>query len=183
MEDPATVGDVMNRTYVAVSEGDSVAGTADVMRREGVEGALVVRGRDPVGILRATDIVDLVAAGEDPDATTVGDVMVGPPPSIAPHRPFEDAVNAFVGSDTRWVVVVETDEVVGMLSPRDLVTASALLSGTDAAREEPGPAASELRSPDEAGDVIQSVCEVCGSLSRSLMDVNGQLVCADCRDI
>jgi formylmethanofuran dehydrogenase subunit E len=38
----------------------------------------------------------------------------------------------------------------------------------------------ESRDPEYSD---QSICEVCGTLARELANVNGQLVCQDCREM
>lgn len=184
-----SVGDVMRREYVGVSEGDSVAGATELMQEEGVDCALVVRGSDPVGILTASDVVALVARGEDPAAADVGAAMRQPVITVDPDDDLSEAVGAIADRDVRWLAVVSEGELVGTVTEHDIVTAPMALSpvGDPETPETPDPPEREreqaqreagLRSPTYT---TQGVCEVCGALSRSLDSHNGQLVCEECR--
>ncbi|MFB6173304.1 MAG: cyclic nucleotide-binding/CBS domain-containing protein [Halobacteriales archaeon] len=182
VDEPATVGDVMDRGFVGVSEGDPVAGAAALMQGAGVNAAVVLRGEEPVGLLRAGDLVGIVADAADPEAATTAEVMTGDVLTIAPDRPLEAALDRIAtADDTRRLVVVEDGEVIGTLSEHDLVTATALRREHMAAPASTmRTAAAPLQDPEYAD---QGVCEVCGSLSTDLESRNGQLVCPDCRGL
>jgi predicted transcriptional regulator len=175
----------MRRTYVGVSEGDSVAGAARLMREEGVDGAVVVRGPDPIGMLTASDVMGVVADGEDPETTAVDAAMRRPAVTVAPEDGLEEVIGAMADHDVRWLAVVSEGTLVGTVTEHDIVTVpSSFSTGAtestgrdDPIRERTG------RDVGAESDTYttQGVCEVCGSLSRSLDPHNGQLVCEDCR--
>ena len=180
MNETVAVRDVMDRTYVGVSEGDPVAGVASLMDEEGVDHAVVLRGNKPAGVLRASDIVALVAAGEEPEDATVEDVMTDPPVSIDGDARLADAVDVIAGDGARRVIVTEGDAVAGVLTDHDVVTARAIRPSEDDPDEIP---TAEHATPGSEVYGSQGVCEVCGALTRTLTDDNGQLVCADCLDM
>lgn len=181
MNDPVTARDVMNRSYVGVNEGDSVAGAARLMREEGVDGAVVLRGSDPVGIFSAADIVAIVAEGADPDETTVGDVMTDRLLSVDVDQRLDDAVSSLADNDLRHVLVLDNGDIAGMLSEHDIVTAQTMLpTGMNETETVPPEVEAEL-DPDEITN--QGVCEICGTLSQDLTEVNGQMVCGACREV
>jgi len=178
--------DVMRRACVGVSEGDSVSGAARLMREEGADGAVVVRGPDPVGMLTASDVMDIVADGADPETTSVDIAMRQPAVTVAPDDSLEEVIGVIAEHDARLLAVVSEGSLVGTVTEHDIVTVSSSLmpagatesTGRDApVREQTG------RDAGTPGDTYttQGVCEVCGSLSRSLDPHNGQLVCEDCR--
>ena len=181
MDDPVTARDVMNRSYVGVNEADSVAGAAVLMRDEGVDAAVVLRGNQPVGMLSANDIVDLVAGGDDPAEATVDDAMNDRVIAIEGERPLADAVTTLTDSDTRSALVMENGDIAGLLSEHDIVTAQSMLpTGSNESTTIPAEPGAELEAESLAG---QGVCEICGSLARDLADVNGQVVCPACRTV
>ncbi len=181
MNDPVTARDVMNRSYVGVNEGDSVAGAARLMRDEGVDGAVVLRGSDPVGIFSATDVVDLVAEGADPGDTTVGDVMMNRVLSVELDQRLSEVASSLADNDIRHVLVMDNDDIAGVLSEHDIVTAQTMKPiGANETEPVPPEVEAEL-DPDEVTN--QGVCEICGSLSQDLTEVNGQMVCAACREV
>jgi hypothetical protein len=108
--------------------------------------------------------------------------------------------------DIRRLVVTNGDELVGVLSERDVISASASLSTVptfpDESAREPGDpigGSGEALGSDSFGSEAigtaaeseenhseysnRSICEACGTLSRELTNVNGQLLCTDCRDV
>jgi len=197
MDEDVTVRDMMSREFVGVSESDAVADVADVLREDEATLAAVVRGSRPVGVVTAHDL--LAHVSDDAAAVTVGDVMREPEPTTAPHRSFLDALDLMSTEGTRRLLVTDDEELVGVLTADDAVTAatSLLQNGTGMERERQRVGAdvgaeaaaagsvSNDRAPGNAnaGYSSQSVCESCGSLTRDLQNFNGQLICADCRDV
>ncbi|WP_227374055.1 CBS domain-containing protein [Haladaptatus halobius] len=186
MDAEVTIRDMMTREYVGVSESDSVLGAVQLMRAEGVGSVVVLRGSDPVGIMTESDVLDLVAEEGDPADTTVSEVMTSPIVSMNADRSLADAAGTMARQDIRRVIVTRDGELVGILTERDVISASASPSSIVSTRERE-PDETELRGTVEVngGDAEyagQSICEVCGTLTRDLTNVNGQLVCADCRE-
>ena len=74
------VGEICNRDVVITGKSVSVVDAAQLMRTHHVGDLVVVEDKDgcrhPVGIVTDRDIVvEVVAAGVNPDAFTVGDIM------------------------------------------------------------------------------------------------------------
>lgn len=182
MNEPVTARDVMNRSYLGVSEADSVAGAAELMRDEAVDGAVVLRGSDPVGVVSAADIVGVVADGRDPAEVEVAEVMTDHLISIKVDQRFKEAITALADSDVRHILVMDNGDIAGVLSEHDVVTAHSMMSigPGDGGTTVPPEVEAEL-NPE--GIATQGVCEICGSLSQDLVDVNGQIVCQACREI
>lgn len=182
MDEPVTVRDVMNRSYVGVSEADTVAGAAQLMREEGVHSAIVLRGSEPVGLLDEDLLIELVAESRDPTELTAGEVMRGPTVAVDADRRLDDAIGALATDSVRHLLVESDGALVGTLSDHDIVTAHSVLER----RTEPAePMVAAPNSDEEVAverDVYssQGVCENCGALTRELTSHNGQLVCADC---
>lgn len=207
MDSDATVRDVITREYVGVSESDTVQATVELMRSEQASSVLVLRGEDPVGILTEYDVLELVADGIDPASTPVSEVMSAPVQSVTTDAPLTDAAGTMSGEGIRNLLVEEpgSGEIAGVLTDRDIIAAVASLQRT-ARRERQdefpngparggndvgegmtgdtsGPVATNEAVAEDATYVTQGVCEVCGTLSETLYDTNGQLVCPDCREI
>jgi CBS domain-containing protein len=205
MEGEVTVRDVMTRDYVGVSESDSVLGAVRLMDQDGVGCVVVLRGSEPVGIMTESDVLSLIADERDPAETDVSAVMSEPVVSVNADRGLSDAAATMSREDIRRLIVTNDDELLGVLSERDVISASASLSGVSHLREESmGEAGNEpLGSNPLGGEPIgsetvgsateededryeysdRSICETCGTLSRELTNVNGQLICTDCREV
>ncbi|WP_458205136.1 CBS domain-containing protein [Haladaptatus sp. NG-SE-30] len=186
MDAEVTVRDMMTREYVGVSESDTVLGAVQLMRSEGVGSVVVLRGSDPVGIMTESDVLDLVAAEGDPSDTPVSEVMTSPVVSMNADRSLADAAGTMARQDIRRIVITRDGELAGMLTERDVISASASPSSIVPSRErELDETELEGTLETNGGDAEysgQSICEVCGTLTRSLENVNGQLVCVDCRE-
>lgn len=186
MQRPVSVRDVMTRSYVGVSESDPVAGAAELMRNDGVESAVVLRGSDAVGMLHAADLIDLVADTTDPASTPVSAIMTETIVTVTADSDLETAMRAIAEHNAGHLLVTENDDIIGVLTEQDIVTAHAIRPA-GLATDEPGTGPSNeamdaTRSTDDEF-ATQSVCEVCGSLAEALTDRNGQLVCTDCAEI
>ena len=86
-----------------------------------------------IGILTERDILDSVGAGQDPDTERVADHRTTDVVFASPDWTLEHAASAMVRGNFRHLVVIEDNEVVGLLSMRDIVRCWA---GTAAAGRE-----------------------------------------------
>jgi len=86
-------------------------------------GAAVVTDRESagIGILTERDILDSIAAGQDPDAELVGKHRTENLVYASPDWTLEDAAAAMMRGGFRHLVVIEGQEVAGLLSMRDIV--------------------------------------------------------------
>ncbi|MEV5515895.1 CBS domain-containing protein [Streptomyces flaveolus] len=117
------VRDVMSPATVAVEPMTTVTRAARLMREENVGDVLVTYDCDLFGLLTDRDIVlRSVAAGRDPDDTTVGSVCTPPPVvTLAPEDSTEHAVDLMRRHAVRRLPVVEHGGVpVGVVSLGDL---------------------------------------------------------------
>lgn len=188
MDDELTIRDVMGREYVGVSESDTVLGAVQLMREERTGSVVVLRGSDPVGIVTEWDVLELVADGAEPEETTVGDVMSTPVVSMPATRRLGDAAETMARHNIRRMVVEDDGEITGILTERDIIAASASLSGVPVASsavETPEGSHGSLSVQDSpsAEYSTQSICESCGSLAQSLAEVDGQLLCPNCQTL
>ncbi|RQG90320.1 CBS domain-containing protein [Natrarchaeobius halalkaliphilus] len=206
MESELSVRDVLTTEYVGVSESDTVLAAVQLMREERASCVLVVRGSEPVGIMTEWDVLGIMADEDDPTETTVGDAMTAPVISLGPDRSLADAATMMGRENIRNVVVEAGDEVFGLVTQRDVITAagsfqatmtptrSSASTGSVSTANEVDTEESVTRSVSEAADEralpnggdefsTQGVCEACGSLSDALWDANGRLVCSDCRSV
>ena len=105
-----------------------------------------------IGILTERDLLDSIAAGEDPDAELVAQHRTEHLVYASPDWTLEAAAAAMVRGGFRHLVVVEGNDVAGLLSMRDIVRcwtpadAGAQPAATQPAATEPAatePAATE----------------------------------------
>ena len=119
------VKDFMHRYLEVVPRETTVAFAAERMGVRRIGCVLVESGdphRGPIGIVTETDLVRKVLAnGADPTVTMVEQVMNSPIVTISGERAMLDASHAMENNHIRHLCVVEGEEIVGLISVRDLV--------------------------------------------------------------
>ncbi|WP_247000211.1 CBS domain-containing protein [Halosolutus gelatinilyticus] len=195
-----SVREVLTTEFVGASESDSVLGAVRLMREEQTSSVVVLRGSEPIGVMTEWDVLGLVADEGDPAETPVAEVMTSPVVSVSPDRSLADVATTMARENVRNIVVEDEDELLGVVTQRDVITAAGSLQATPSPAqgidrsiedERPvegtnaRPAVEEPQLLPNGGDEYstQGVCEACGSLADSLWDANGQLVCSDCRSV
>jgi len=125
---PVTIEEFMERDLEMVSETTSALEAADRMTNKRI-GCLVVQGEGPdsdqqpiVGLVSETDLVRKVMADDHANSTTpLAQIMSSPLHTIASHRSMLDASHVMEQHRVRHLCVAEGEEIVGLISIRDLV--------------------------------------------------------------
>ena len=165
-----------------------------MLLREGADTAVVLRGSEPVGVLTPEDVMALVVEGPAPNAATVGDGMTAHVPTIDPDLGLREAADTMSAQDVRRLVVTRDPSVApeGIITAHDVfaIRASDVERSPEAGAEPeqvaagPGSAlATGVQGEGRADFDDQGICEACGTLTGDLASFNGQLLCADCRDM
>jgi CBS domain-containing protein len=110
----------MSRDLLSVEPGLALSEVAKRMVAKDVGAVLVTEGKRLVGILTERDVLRAVARGVD-QSTTVADWMTPDPETLDPDESTEHAAVLMIHGGFRHLPVTEGDEVVGMLSIRDLM--------------------------------------------------------------
>ncbi|MCD2199592.1 CBS domain-containing protein [Halobacterium sp. KA-4] len=174
--------DVLSQEFVGVSESDELLDAVELMRAENTNSAVVLRGTNPVGIVTAETVMDLLLDGHDPNAVTAADVMDGPPESLSLDASVADAADLMGRTGDPRVLVADDDGVHGVVEARDVApTVEKQLRGAPAAPSAPPTGSEQANSADSYSE--QGVCESCGGLAHELVDVNGQLLCPECQPV
>ncbi len=114
------VGEICNREVVVARRDTSILDAARLMRERRVGAIIVVDYQKLAGIFTERDaLFRVVAEGLDPGAVTLERVMTRDVKTIAPDRPFGDALHLMHVGKFRHVPVVEDGRPVGILSARD----------------------------------------------------------------
>jgi CBS domain-containing protein len=110
----------MSRNLLTVEPGLGLKAVAERMVAKDVGAVLVLEHGRLVGILTERDILRAVAGGIT-DETLVSDWMTRDPETMAPDETTRQAAVLMIHGGFRHMPIVEGDEVVGMLSIRDLM--------------------------------------------------------------
>ncbi|MFC6973625.1 CBS domain-containing protein [Halomicroarcula sp. GCM10025709] len=128
---------------------------------------------------------------DDADDATVGDAMVESVPSVSPDARLTDVRDTMLEWSAGWLLVVEDGDPVGTVTEHDVLAAARMESETTdqvSDRQEAataGQVAAADGSATAADDQFeqQGICSACGTFTRNLASFNGQLLCADCRNV
>jgi CBS domain-containing protein len=191
MNADVTVRELMDREYVGVSESDDLIDTVELLLREDAESAVVQRGGEHVGVLTERDVLALLVDGPDPEGAAVKDAMTESVPTVVPDATLDAAASELATRDVSKLVVTNGAEPLGVITEQDLLASRTYGTDTVAMTEETPDAATVTAMEADAGPGTetegnmedQSICEGCGTLTSDLASFNGQLLCADCRDI
>ena len=110
----------MSRDLLTVGPGDPLGEVAQRMVDRDVGAVIVLEGEALAGILTERDVLRAVAAGIQ-DETIVSDWMTRDPETMAPDDTTQHAAVLMIHGGFRHLPLVEGDDVVGMLSIRDLM--------------------------------------------------------------
>ena len=112
----------MSEVVLTVGPGHTLREAAAAMSRRQVGAAVVLDPEAPgPGVITERDILRSVGAGENPDQERVADHLTSKLTFAAPDWSLEHAAVAMVRGGFRHLVVVDSGELVGMLSMRDIV--------------------------------------------------------------
>lgn len=116
------VSDGMTTLVLTIGPAHTLRDAARLMSERHVGAAVVI---DPehagIGILTERDILDSIGAGENPDAEVAEQHLTGDLVFAAPDWTLEHAAAAMVRGGFRHLVVVDRQDVTGLLSMRDIV--------------------------------------------------------------
>jgi CBS domain-containing protein len=129
------VRDGMTSLVLTVGPAHTLREASRLMSARRVGAAVVT---DPehsgIGILTERDILDSIGAGQDPDTELVADHRTDDVVFASPGWTLEQAAAAMVRGNFRHLVVIEDDEVIGLLSMRDIVRCWSGTAGSAASR-------------------------------------------------
>jgi len=111
---------VAGQTPIGAAKTTTVVEAARLMKQQNIGALLVLDTSRLIGIFTERDaLFRVLAAGRDPNATRLGDVMTAQPQTIGPDEPFLHALRVMYEGKFRHLPVVEFGRPLGMVSVRD----------------------------------------------------------------
>jgi CBS domain-containing protein len=114
------VHDGMNPDVLTIGPTHTLRDASRLMAQRHV-GAAVVADADGLGILTERDVLEAIGAGQNPDIELVGDHLTKDLVFAAPDWNMDQAATAMVRGGFRHLVVLDGNDVVGILAMRDIV--------------------------------------------------------------
>ncbi len=122
------VQDVMTQATITESADDSLRSAAERMWRQQTGSLLIMSGGRLTGIITERDLLRAVALGADPDRSTVDEAMTTEVFTVPPDMPLQEAARQMAARWIRHLPVVADDEVLGVVSMRDITGIFAALA-------------------------------------------------------
>jgi CBS domain-containing protein len=116
------VRDGMTRLVLTLGPAHTLREAARMMSARRVGAAVVIDSEHAgIGILTERDILDSIGAGQDPDTEVTAQHQTEHVVFATPDWTLQRAAETMVQAGFRHLVVVEGNEVTGLLSMRDIV--------------------------------------------------------------
>jgi CBS domain-containing protein len=176
MKQEVEIKEVMTDGVIAVEKDKSIIEAANLLKEENIRGLVVVDDGEAVGVIVCRDIAyQIVADGLDPQQTKVEDVMSTDLIVAEEDEILDDVAMAMVRNSVSRIPVVRNDMLVGILTQSDIIRAwpgFAEVIGEEQEMDAPATPVPENTSGN---------CESCENYSEELREVDGMLLCPECR--
>ena len=114
--------EIMTSDVFSAPPDTTVAEVAATMVRGGFGSAVVLEGRSVAGILTERDVLRAAASGADLTRSSLSRWMTPDPVTARPEVDSDEAAELMLGRGFRHLPVVESGELVGIVSLRDLLS-------------------------------------------------------------
>ena len=176
------VKDIMSSPVVTLTEDATSNKVATTMDENDLGCVIVTNNAEkPIGIITERDLVIRVLAKNlVPDAVKAKEIMTSPLVTIQPDITISEAARRMSRLDIRRLGVVYKDNLVGLISSRDILGVMPELIEIiqERIRIEGAAQAEETETEEKP---LSGYCDRCGVFSENLRDVNGENLCEDCR--
>jgi CBS domain-containing protein len=118
---PKVVRDIMTKYVVTIDENRTALEAAKIMTEKGISSLIVLKDQNPVGIVTERDFVKKICIKElKISHVKVNEVMSKIRTFADPEIPIEVAVQRMVNHKIRRLPIMETGQVVGIITVTDL---------------------------------------------------------------
>ncbi|MCH9030582.1 MAG: CBS domain-containing protein [Bacteroidetes bacterium] len=176
MKSGIQVADAMTINPVSVSPDISLLECAKIMSEKHV-GAVVVKDWNSLGILTEQDIVRKAVAKNINMNESVKNFTETKLITISPDTDIYDALIKMRDSNIRHLPVVENNEMVGLLTIKDILKIEPQLFDLIVEKFE---LKEESRKPINSIIPTEGICQECGEYSEKVKEINGTVLCENC---
>jgi len=118
---PKVVRDIMTKNVVTIEANRTALEAAKIMAEKGISSLIVLKDKDPVGIITERDFVKKICIKElNVSRVKVNEVMSKLRTFADPEIPIEVAVQRMVNHKIRRLPIMEDGKVVGIITVTDL---------------------------------------------------------------
>jgi len=115
------VRDIMNKHVITISKDRTCLEAATLLHEKDISFLVVTEGQNPVGVVSEADFVrKLAAANKIASQTKVSEIMSPKFRWVEPTTTIEDAVQKMLNNHIRRLVVLENQNLAGVITQTDL---------------------------------------------------------------
>jgi signal-transduction protein with cAMP-binding, CBS, and nucleotidyltransferase domain len=176
------VKDVMSSPVVTIDENAPTNRVAELMDKNDL-GCIIVTSNEgkPQGIITERDlVVRVLSKNVKPDSLEAKQVMSSPLITIEPDKTINEAAKKMSKLNIRRLGVTYKGQIAGLISSKDVLAVmpelleimqeKAFIEGENQAEE-----------AEKESEHLTGYCDNCGRWSEDLHEVDGELLCEDCR--
>lgn len=122
MEISPSLLSLIDSEVVTIESGATVSEVARIMAQRSVRNVFVMKGGDPIGLVRDWDIITrIVAFNLNPDMIKVEEIMYTPVPVVGAHAELGEIAGLMAESGVRRVLVREGGKTLGTIAAGKLL--------------------------------------------------------------
>ncbi|PLW79607.1 inosine-5-monophosphate dehydrogenase [Candidatus Woesearchaeota archaeon] len=175
------VYDAMTISPVTVSKEETVQHAAQKMKQNHVASLVVRDGDKFIALVTEKDITRKLAAnGLSANDTKVSQIMSSSVRTTSSTADIIKTLSIMSKINQRQMPVVDNGKLVGLLTLKDVLRVQPQLFGLV---YENINLKEEDRKPIYKSGHSEGVCESCGLYSQRLVEVDGEMVCAECKEM
>lgn len=176
------VGDIMTRNFVSATPGTSILACIKIMAKKKVGSLIIKEGQKLKGIVTEGDIISAIAKGVKLKEK-VGKIMTKKVITIKPSSDILKASRIMKKKKIRWLPVTIGENVVGLLTMKDLIKIEPALvdimtQNIEVAEEKEK--IKRIKSVNESW-AREGPCQECGVYDL-LYKVNKRYLCEKCKE-
>lgn len=183
MENDISIKDAMTYNVITATSDTTISDIATIMTENDIS-SVVIEDQTVKGIVTSNDIISkVVSKNIAPQNITAGMVM-REFISIAPNTSLNEASSLMIKNNTKLLLVMDDDNLKGILTQTDIVGVSPELIGIFIEQRQIDD--SNYQTEDNYSDgykesLDEGVCEKCGVYDQ-LKNIDGQYLCSNCMD-
>ena len=117
----AKVRDIMQKNVITIEKTKKAQDAAIILKDKEISFLVVVNDSKPIGIVSERDIVrKIVADNKESQSTPLETIMSKNFKWVEPNASIESAVQKMLNNNIRRLVVLENDELAGVITQTDL---------------------------------------------------------------
>lgn len=187
MKSNVKVGDIMTRNFISIKPEESVVNAAKKMTKKRVGSLIVKKDKKLLGLVTQRDIIYALIkkSKKELEKIPIINIAVKKVTTIKPSADIYEAMARMKKTKHRWLPVVISGDVVGMLTIKDIINIEPELLESMAEmmeiREETEKRGKIAESRKGRGFETEGVCDECGNVD-VLYRADGMMVCESCRE-